>query len=59
LPWNLIDYVLLHELAHTKVLKHDKKFWDTLESFLPGAKNIKKDLNKFHPVIIGTNFSPM
>ncbi len=27
LPWELIDYVILHELTHTKVLAHGKPFW--------------------------------
>src|SRR5690606_36436720 len=31
LPWRLIDYVLLHELTHTKVMRHGPPFWAELE----------------------------
>lgn len=51
LPWRLIDYVILHELAHTKVLHHDKEFWTKLESVLPGAKLIRMELKNYRPVI--------
>lgn len=27
LPWRLIDYVILHELTHTKILSHGPAFW--------------------------------
>lgn len=47
LPNHLVDYVLLHELAHTLVRNHSKKFWDTLEGLLPGAKRLDKELNRY------------
>lgn len=31
LPQKLIDYVILHELAHTIELNHSKAFWDILD----------------------------
>lgn len=51
LPWELIDYVLLHELAHTKVLSHSSEFWEVLESVLPNAKAKRKQIKKYHPRI--------
>ncbi len=51
LPWPLIDYVLLHELTHTKFLSHSQEFWDHLQSCLPNAKQLRKELRAFHPVI--------
>jgi len=47
LPDHLIDYVLLHELAHTKVKNHSKKFWHFLESLTGDAKVLDKELKKF------------
>ncbi|HUC95546.1 MAG TPA: SprT family zinc-dependent metalloprotease [Candidatus Saccharimonadia bacterium] len=51
LPWNIIDYVLLHELAHTKVMSHGNDFWKLLLSFEPNAKDYKKQLKKYSPKI--------
>jgi hypothetical protein len=44
----LIDYVILHELAHTKVKSHGKPFWQFLEGILPGAEKLDKRLNEYH-----------
>jgi len=48
MPDPLIDYVILHELAHTKVKSHGKPFWQFLETLLPGAKLLDKKLNEYH-----------
>lgn len=49
LPWDLIDYVLLHELTHTKALHHGQEFWEIFDSVLPGAKQKRKELKKYQP----------
>ncbi len=51
LPWQLIDYVLLHELTHTKYLNHSKEFWNHLESCLPNYKALRNDLKNYQPTI--------
>ena len=52
LPWELIDYVLLHELVHTKFLHHGEDFWNALEAILPGAKKLRIDIHKHKPVVM-------
>lgn len=49
LPWELIDYVLLHELTHTKALHHGLEFWEIFEEALPGAKQRRKNLKSYKP----------
>jgi len=49
LPWQLIDYVILHELTHTKYLHHGSDFWKHLESCMPHAKTLRKQLRTFQP----------
>jgi len=49
LPWSLIDYVLIHELVHTKVMQHGKPFWDEMERHLPGARRLRKQVGSYQP----------
>ena len=52
LPWPLIDYVLLHELTHTKHLNHSSEFWAELTRCMPNAKIIKKQLRNYHTQVM-------
>jgi predicted metal-dependent hydrolase len=47
LPDNLIEYVLLHELCHTKVKNHQREFWRLMEKVSPGAKELDKELKNY------------
>jgi len=48
LPDHLIDYVILHELAHIEHKNHGKGFWDFLQLLSGNAKGLDKELNQFH-----------
>lgn len=52
LPWSLIDYVLVHELVHTKHLHHGEDFWRTLEGLIPDAKKLRAEIRKHKPVVL-------
>ncbi len=51
LPWQLIDYVILHELTHTKHLNHGKDFWAHMNKLMPNVKDLKKQLRAYQPII--------
>lgn len=40
LPEHLIDYVILHELAHTIELNHSPRFWEVLDAFCNGKAQV-------------------
>jgi predicted metal-dependent hydrolase len=51
LPWQLIDYVLWHELTHTKIMRHGPPFWTELERHVPHARNLSKEIHTYQPTL--------
>ena len=47
LPNHLIDYVILHELVHTKIKNHSNMFWEELSRFVEDPKSIDKKLRQY------------
>lgn len=45
-PWELIDYVIVHELAHTQHLHHGPDFWGAVERIMPDYKVRRKQLKE-------------
>ncbi len=41
-PLETIDYVVIHELVHTMIHNHSKRFWKKVEKILPNYKEHKK-----------------
>ena len=37
-PLDVVDYVVIHELAHLKVKNHSKTFWDFVAALMPDYK---------------------
>ena len=51
LPEVLIDYVLIHELAHTREMNHSVKFWEIVEGCDRDYKRHRKALKMFNPSV--------
>jgi len=47
LPLDVIQYIIVHELAHIKHKHHQKSFWQLVERYLPDYKIQVKELKNF------------
>jgi predicted metal-dependent hydrolase len=45
-PYPVVDYVILHELAHIKEKNHSKRFWGFLETLLPEYRERRRWLRE-------------
>jgi predicted metal-dependent hydrolase len=44
LPYALIDYIVVHELCHILHKPHKKEFWEMVETYLPGYRELEERL---------------
>ena len=42
LPQELLDYVVVHELAHRRHMDHSKTFWQEVETYYPNYKECRR-----------------
>jgi predicted metal-dependent hydrolase len=51
-PMSVIDYVIIHELAHLKEFNHSKKFWEIIMNMDHNYKEKISYLKKYGNLII-------
>jgi hypothetical protein len=47
LPDHLVDYVILHELVHTKIKNHSSDFWQLLDIVSGDAKKLDREVKGY------------
>lgn len=50
LPLKLIDYVIVHELCHTREKNHGRGFYGLLQSLMPDYREREKELKKYSAI---------
>lgn len=51
LPSELIDYVLIHELCHTKQMNHSPMFWQLVAEKCPDYLQYRRELKRYKPAL--------
>ena len=51
-----IDYVVVHELAHTKEHNHSAKFWAVVTSILPDYKQRQAKLKELQKRLVNEDW---
>lgn len=49
LPDKLIDFIIVHELLHTKIPNHGPQFKETMNRIFPDSVQLNKQLKKYSP----------
>lgn len=49
IPFELLDYVLIHELCHTRQMNHSQAFWREVAAIDPHYKRHRDSLKKYTP----------
>ncbi|MDD6504469.1 MAG: SprT family zinc-dependent metalloprotease [Lachnospiraceae bacterium] len=46
-PRPYVEYVVVHELTHLLEPSHNRRFWDLMEQYLPGSRQLRRELNEY------------
>lgn len=49
-PLDIVDYIVVHELVHTEILRHTKAFWERVASLYPQHRQARIWLKNFYPI---------
>ena len=52
LPPALRDYVILHELVHTRIRNHGPGFWEELEKYVADCRQVDRQLNQYESMLL-------
>ena len=52
LPDALMDYVIVHELLHTRIRGHGSEFWKTLDFLVGDSQKFRNELRKYSPEML-------
>ena len=49
-PLDIVDYIVVHELVHTEILRHTKAFWERVAILYPQHHQARVWLKNFYPI---------
>jgi hypothetical protein len=52
LPQQLMTYVILHELLHTRIKDHGRQFWRELDELVGDARMLRSRLNEYSYLLL-------
>ena len=58
LPDELRDYIILHELVHTRVKNHSNEFWSEISRVEPRARKLANQVKQYSIQCIDNSFRP-
>jgi len=50
LPQELVDYVILHELVHTKIKNHGQDFWKEMDRLTGNSRQLRAKMRSYRPI---------
>ena len=47
MPERMVDYLIVHELAHIRHMDHSHEFWELVGTYIPDYKRIRKEFKNY------------